>query len=76
MDITPDVFRKIREVHRLPQAYYGKLLGISVAQVNRIERDKRRLTEAIKRRLITEFMLTPETLAELLEIHERYKVKE
>ncbi|KSU83416.1 Helix-turn-helix domain-containing protein [Fictibacillus enclensis] len=73
MEISSVEFRKIRETFRMSQSVFGQALGISAAQVNRIERDKRNLTDRVKRTLIDEFVLTPETLAETLAIHDRYK---
>jgi transcriptional regulator with XRE-family HTH domain len=72
MHLTADEFYKVRTVYRLTQEEIGALCDVSGAQINRIERGKRNLTERVKRRLIEEMQLTPDKLARILAIYNEY----
>ncbi|MED1202568.1 helix-turn-helix domain-containing protein [Heyndrickxia acidicola] len=72
MKITADVLYKIRKVYRLTQVAMGNLINLSGAQVNRIEKKKSNLTDAVVERLISTFKLTPQRLSELLADFDKY----
>jgi transcriptional regulator with XRE-family HTH domain len=75
VNITPDVFKKIREVHGMSMSQFGELLNVSKAQVCFIEKGERPLSDRIRQTLIDEFLLTRESITEMLTIHNRYKVR-
>jgi transcriptional regulator with XRE-family HTH domain len=75
VNITPEVFKKIREVHGLSMSQFGELLNVSKAQICFIEKGERPLSDRIRRKLIDEFLLTSESISEILTIHNRYQVR-
>lgn len=72
MIVTESMLYKIRNVYRLSLAEMGDLLDVSATYVHLIENGSRRLTETIRDKLVAEFDLTPEKLAEILRIYEEY----
>jgi transcriptional regulator with XRE-family HTH domain len=73
MVINADVFKRIRKVYDLSQKEFGDLLDISHAQVNRIERGTRNLTDRIRQRLVDELRLTPDKLSRILAIYDEFQ---
>lgn len=65
-------FTAIRKVQMLSMKQLAEALGISISYVNNIEKGHDRLTENVRRRLISKFDLTPEKVSQIRTIYETY----
>jgi transcriptional regulator with XRE-family HTH domain len=74
MQLNNEVLQVIRSVYRLSLREMSLLLNISESHLCRIEKNKRSVTQAIRKRTIEEFGLTPEKLTQILAIYEQYTV--
>jgi transcriptional regulator with XRE-family HTH domain len=75
MNLTADEFYKIRKVYRLTQEDVGALCNVSTSYINMIEKNKRKLTERVGRRLVEELQLTPDKLTCILAIYNEFNLK-
>ncbi|WP_026677222.1 helix-turn-helix domain-containing protein [Fictibacillus gelatini] len=73
MTLTVTDLQEIKEVYGYTLVDLGALLGVSDAHINNILKGKRRFTERLINRLVTELDLTDSKLSRIKSIYHEFK---